>query len=338
MSSQGGGGSPPVPVGGQGGFPTLGGNGGEGGGDGGEGGAYVCPSPTTGVALALTDLSFGEGNNGQWKAIGFNIDGLVSDSASTDVCQPNAGGNPDIPYPDGNNGIDNSFGKNLVPLILGLVPEWPTTVNTYIDEGLFNTMLKIYCLPPTGDASGLTMKVFNGTNLGSVPNYDGTDEWPVAPEILSDLSDPESSTLVFDNSSVSEQLFDSGDPSTIVLTIPIEFQKGTTFLKLTLYHARITMTLSDDRKSATGGIIGGVLNTEEVVDQLDKVAFAADICDQANYMAAVNFVRQSSDIMADGSQDPSSTCDGISFGIAFEMNEIQIGPVGEASIPALSCQ
>jgi hypothetical protein len=336
---QGGGGSPPIPVGGEGGAGGAGGTGGMGG-AGGEGGGqveYVCPSPTSGTVFALTKLSFGEGSNGQWKSIGYNIDGLVSDGDSTDVCQPNAGGSPNFAYPDGDDGIDNSFGKNLVPIILGLAPTWPTTVNSYLDEGFFNTLVKVYCLPPTGDATGLTSKVFGGTTLASAPNYDGTDEWPVAPEILSDLDDPESSTLILQNGSVMGDAYTSGDPSTIILTIPIEFQNEVTLIKLTLYQAHVTMTLSEDRKSATGGTIGGVLNVEEVIDQLNKVALAADVCSEAQYQTALTIVRQAADIMNDGTQDPSSTCDAISFGVSFEMAEVQLGPVGPAFPVGLGC-
>jgi hypothetical protein len=97
------------------------------------------------------------------------------------------------------------------------------------------------------------------------------------------------------------------------------------------------MTLSADRKSATGGTLGGVLNTEEVIEQLDKVGYAADYCTEDVFLAAINTVRQSSDIMSDGTQDAASTCDGISFGVSFEMAEVQLGPVGPATPPTLSC-
>src|SRR4051794_19151454 len=42
-----------------------------------------------GTVLAGTKLLFGEGNSGQWKKVGFNIDSLVSTGASKDVCKPN---------------------------------------------------------------------------------------------------------------------------------------------------------------------------------------------------------------------------------------------------------
>lgn len=324
---------------GAGGTGGTGGDGGAGGtgGDGGGGGPVACES-TEGVTLALSELYFGEGNSGEWKSIGRNIDGLESDENSTDVCQPNSGGNPDVAYPDGDDGIDNSFGKNLLPVILSFAPNWVTTVNAYLDQGTFNTMMKMYCLPETGDAPQLTTKIFGGTDLGMEPQYDGTDEWPVAPEILSDPQDPESSTLVFENSSVTGDTFDSGENESFVLVVPIVFGEETVQIKLTLYNAQLTLTLSEDRRSATGGLISGVLNTEEVVDQMRKVAFAAEVCDDTSlYNAMIQLVRQASDIMADGSQDSDATCDGISFGVAFDMEEVLLGDVGPASPPGDSC-
>src|SRR5687767_8117971 len=59
------------------------------GGEGGTGGAPSCMGE--GTVLAATELFFGEGNSGEWKAFGFNIDGLVSTAASKDLCQPNSG-------------------------------------------------------------------------------------------------------------------------------------------------------------------------------------------------------------------------------------------------------
>lgn len=314
---------------------AAGGAGGEGGQGGGEGGVLMC-DPGEGVTLALTELYFGEGNSGEWKSVGLNVDGLDSDGASTDVCQPNSGGDPDTAYPDGNDGIDNSFGKNLLPTLLALSPQFSVNVNAALTQGNFNAMLKMYCLPETGDANIIT-KVFGGTDLESVPMYDGTDLWPVAPEILADPQDPESSTLVFENSSVEGSTFDSGKGETFILAIPIEYNDQTALLKLTLYGAQLKLTLSEDRRSATGGVIGGVLNTEELIDQIKKVGWVADMCEEETFQSILTYVRQVSDIMTDGTQDPDQTCDGISFGVKFEMKEVQLGAVGPESIPGMAC-
>src|SRR5262245_8016696 len=83
-----------------------GGSGGATTGGGGSGG-NACPTHQ-GTTLAISQLFFGAGNNGEWKQLGFNIDGLNSTATSTDTCQPAAGGSP---IADGDNGNDNSFGQ-----------------------------------------------------------------------------------------------------------------------------------------------------------------------------------------------------------------------------------
>jgi hypothetical protein len=286
------------------------------------------------TTFALTKLSFGDGNNGQWKAVGFNLDGLVSTAVSADVCQTSSGGSTATAYPDGNNGIDNSFGKNVLPLILALVPSWVTNVNSGLQQGSFNMLLKSYCLPPTGDVPVLTTKLFDGTALGAIPQFDGTDTWPVAPELLTNPTDPESSTITFDMSSVKGTTFDSGKHQTIVLVLPFS---PTTSIKLTLHAAQVTMTLAADRKSATGGILGGVLDTEELVAEVNKIGYSTGLCNSPLFTNLLTTIRQASDIVADGSQDPAKTCNGISIGLGFEMREVQRGPVGPAAPVAMSC-
>ncbi len=290
-----------------------------------------------GPVFAGTKLSFGDGNSGQWKKVGFNLDGLVSTALSQDVCKPNAGAFGITPYPDGDEGIDNSFGKNLLPQIIGLYPTWVTDINNGIQDGIFNLLLKMECLPPMGDVPEFTTKLFGGTKLGTMPKFDGTDKWPVSPELLSNPMDPESSTILFKKSSVMGTAFDSGKNDTFILTVPVSTPTKTTSIKLTLYAAHMTMTLGADRKSATSGRIGGVLNTEEFVAEMKKVGSLLGLCGGAVFTGLLTQVRQASDIMADGSQDPNKTCDGISMGLGFEMTEVQLGDVGPAAPVGMAC-
>jgi hypothetical protein len=287
--------------------------------------------------LAVRQLRFGEGTSGQWKQVGFNLDGKVSDGLSTDVCLPNAGADPLTAYPDGDAGIDNSFGKNLLPTILGLYPTWVQDVGNGILNGTFTALLKLMCLPPTGDVPMLTTKLFGGTTLGSAPKWDGTDVWPVEPGLLGDPMDPESSTLIYPNSSVIGMAYDAGQNGTFILSVPFKTTMATASIKLTLYAAQMTMTLSADRKSATGGMIGGVLDTEEFVAELKKVGFLLNLCGNPLFDNLLNQVRQASDIMNDGTQDPNMVCNGISMGLGFEMQEAQLGDVGMPNPVGQAC-
>jgi hypothetical protein len=105
----------------------------------------------------------------------------------------------------------------VLPLLLSLLPTWVTDTNSAIQSGTFSALLKLYCLPPTGDVPSLLTKLFDATALGSTPKLDGTDMWPVAPELLSDTTNPESSTIAFPTSSVAASVFDSGSNQKFVL-------------------------------------------------------------------------------------------------------------------------
>ncbi|MDI1428672.1 hypothetical protein [Polyangium sorediatum] len=340
-----GGGEDNVGVGGNGGqggstssMSSSSGTGGTGGtgGAGGAGGGVTCPDDQFTV-FAVKELFFGEGNSGEWKKFGFNLDDKVSTGNSDDLCKPNAGGTGQTAYPDGDDGKDNSFGKNLLPTILTLYPAWPQDVNNGVKNGNFTALVKTQCLPATGDAQGLTSKLFGGTTLGMAPKFDGTDKWPIEPGLLSDPMDPQSSTIIFPNSSVTGSLFESGKNGTFILSVPVKSPTKSTSIKLTLHAARMAMNLSADRKSATEGMIGGVLNTEEFVAEVKKVGDLLGLCGNPLFDNLLNQVRQASDIMTDGTQDPTQTCDGISMGLGFEMVEAIIGDVGPANPVGTAC-
>jgi hypothetical protein len=290
-----------------------------------------------GVVLAVRKLTFGEGTNGQWKKVGVNLDGLDSTAASSDTCKLNDGAFSVTPYPDGENGIDNSFGKNLLPQMIALYPTLVADTNNGITNGVFTAMLKLDCVTPTGDIPSFTTKLFGGTALGSKPKFDGTDKWPVAPELLSDPMDPQSSNIIFPSSSIVGDAYEGGKNETFILTVPLNTATTSSSIKLTVYAAHTTMTLSADRKSAIGGKIGGVLNTEEFVAEIKKVGALLALCDNPIFPGLLTTIRQASDIMADGTQDTTKVCDGISIGLGFEMKEVLIGDVGKATPIGASC-
>lgn len=297
----------------------------------------ACPT-NEGPVLAVKQLYFGEGNSGEWKKVGYNLDGLVSTGNSKDVCQPNSGGDPQTAYPDGDNGIDNSFGKNLLPTVLTLYPAWVTDINNGIKNGRFTALTKLLCLPKEGDAPNFTTKLLGGTSLGTPPKFDGTDVWPIEPGLLSDPMDPLSSTILFQGSSITGDVYDAGKDVTFIISVPVKTMTDSTSIKLTLYHARITMNVAPDRSSATSGMIGGVLNTEEFVAELKKVGFLMGLCSNPLFDNLLKQVRQASDILADGTQDPTKPCDAISMGLGFDMGGAQIGDVGPANPVGMACQ
>jgi hypothetical protein len=306
-----------------------------------EPGPAGVPGDGPGVVLAVKKLYLGDTSrtgspdpaNG-WKDFGFNLDKLVSTKTSTNLCKPRAGGSPSSIYPDGNQGIDNSFGKNILPIILGLAPDASEQLNSSIAEGSFTIMMNIEALGAAADYNPLTTKLYAGANLGAAPKFDGTDMWPVVPELLSDPTDIGSSKIAFTQSYVRNNTWVSGSAAPLTLSLAIA---GFT-LDLTIDNAIIAMDLGADHKSATNGTIAGIINTEGFIEELRKVAGAFDegLCTGSTFDSLANQLRQASDIMRDGSQNPGAECDGISIGLGFDAAEVQLGAIAEAAEPAPS--
>src|SRR5689334_23254118 len=81
------------------------------------------PGDGAGTVFAIRKLYLGDTKRdgtpdpaAGWKDYGFNLDHLISTKDSKNLCKPLAGGAPSAVYPDGNDGIDNSFGKNILPI------------------------------------------------------------------------------------------------------------------------------------------------------------------------------------------------------------------------------
>jgi hypothetical protein len=92
------------------------------------------------------------------------------------------------------------------------------------------------------------------------------------------------------------------------------------------------MKLSDDHKTATEGTIAGILETTVLTSELKKVvaAFDESFCEENTTVDSIlTQVEQASDIMKDGSQDPTKECDGISIGLGFNMAHAKLGVVAE---------
>ena len=303
-----------------------------------EAGTENIPGDGAGVVLAINKLYLGDTDrtgkpdpaNG-WKQYGFNLDKLISTKSSTNLCKPRAGGPPSSVYPDGNGGIDNSFGKNILPIILGLAPDASDQLNQSLAEGSFTIMLNVKELGDKTEYNPLTTKLYAGAKLDTPPLFDGTDVWPVLPELLSNPDDIESSKVVFGTSYVRDNTWVSGSVAPLSLSLAVA---GFT-LNLTIGSAVMAMDLGPDHKSAKNGTIAGIIDTEGFIEELRKVAgaFASDLCTGSTFDSLANQLRQASDIMKNGTQDPSIECDGISIGLGFDMSEVQIGTIAPPADP-----
>jgi hypothetical protein len=287
--------------------------------------------------LGDTDPKTGDASSSAWKTLGYNIDGKQSKASSTGLCKPAGNGTASV-HNNGTGGIDNSFGANILPIITGLLSNPSDTVNEQIADGKFTLMLKVEKLGSAKAYNGLNTLFYAGGDLGATPTWDGTDKWPVICELLEGCALPDTKgditkpKVKFASAYSVNDTWVSGSKGTVALSLAI---KGVT-LTLNIKQAVITMDMAGDHKSATGGVISGVLDTQELVDTIQSVVGRVEpsLCGSQTVESIIPTIVGASDIMSDGSQSDSSTCNGISVGIGFDAKVVQLGDVTAPSEPS----
>lgn len=310
-----------------------------GGGAGGEGGEPAACGEGPTIVLAMDRMLMGETNpdltpnlSDGWRQYGLDLDGRASVDGSTDLCKPVMGAAPSEVHPDGDGGIDNAFGKFIAPLLSEISGGVPLTKDAaeHIKTGTLTYLITLEGLGALTSCELPASKLYRGFDKPKKPKFDGTDEWPLELSMLQDPIDPASAKNVFLKSAVVDNHYESGPEADFLFVLGVKAAA----LVLPIHHGRFQMTLDPDHEGATMGQLGGVLDTEELVESL--IAFGASfdpsICDpnSAARESLVSRIRQASDILSDGSQDPTKDCSGISIGIGFTMKRAKLGKLGKA--------
>jgi len=266
-----------------------------------------------------------------WKHLGFNLDKKITNCTGTacnqiaDQCKPAAGGSPAFVYPDGDDGIDNSFGANILPIILGIQSDASKTINDAIAGGKFTIMIDVKKLGSKSEYNPLGAALYAGGDMMATPKFDGSDKWPLLPQLLNGRN-PADPKVSFSQSYVVDNTWVSGEAAPVTLQLSV----AGFALQLDIKQAIIAFEMASDHKSAKNGTVAGVLNTEQLVTELKQVAgsFDMSLCSGGTIDSIVNQIRQASDIMANGTSGTSSqTCDGISIGLGFDAGLVQLGDV-----------
>jgi len=262
-----------------------------------------------------------------WKDFGYDLDGQITGADFANHCTPAGGAAPTNVFPDGTNGIDNAFGKVLLPIIKTAaatsVSDLEASLNMGISDGTFNLMINIADL---GDGDS-----YDPLNAILLAGKDGVgNTWKAVPEFLTNPTDPNSSKVKFPGSYLNANTWVSGDKGTVELSLGIAGFD----LSLNIESALISMELDGAHGGATNGIISGVLDAEALIDQLRDVLGAVDesFCEGTAVEGILNQIRQASDIMADGSQQAGAMCTGISIGIGFDTTVVTLDGVGEPAM------
>ena len=265
------------------------------------------------IYLGDTDRN-GVDDPNAWQKYGRDIDGITSASASQGECKPH--GSNTASRVDGPGGIDNSFGKNIIAIlkVLAMTAKPTNDANAGIAAGIRVPMIGL---------DGFGGFFVYSEKTAAAPTYSFSESRFVASE-WTEVGSGAKSKIV--NGGVgSDGFYDSGNlvgPTQIVA-----FIGATPSRPLTIRAARFRMKISADGLTASDGILTGVVPTEEFVAEVKRVAatFDVSLCSGPTADSIADQMRQASDIMQDGTHDPTKECDGISIGLGFEMTRVVIG-------------
>jgi hypothetical protein len=298
----------------------------------------------TGQIFAIKTLDLGgdpQVTPDHWKDLGYDLDGKKSTPATTDDCKL-AANTPNHIREDGKNGIDNSFGRNILP---ALPSEPQNKVNDALTAGDFTILISVDKLGSKTDYVKLPAALYAGAALNSTdpdagpiaPKWDGNDQWPVFCELLQTCNDTgtpqlptNTSKVLFPNSYVAGGTWVSGAKGEGMLQLSLSVAGYA--LSLTVHNALITAKLGTETPvptTGTSGIVAGILKTDEVLSSLQQMAgkLSSSYCSGESLQSFLDQVQAASDIMVDGTQDPKQSCNGISIGLGFEVGAAKIGKV-----------
>ena len=264
-----------------------------------------------------------------WQSFGTNVDGKVTTAQSTDVCTLTAGAAKSTQV-DGPGGIDNSWRDNNIPnfeTILGT--GFSASYNASVDGGAFTTMIDVTGLTgdpaQSGSAPGWG---FVGASFGGPPTWKTADDWPVYPDWLVDGSLASGSKIAFSAGSIDGGTWSIGAPT----ELPFQLGFGGVGVVLVIHQATVSFVHATP-STAAGGNIGGVLETQELVDALNNAAgwLAVGLCSGSAIGSIDQQLEQAQDILSDGTNVAGQSCDAISIGLGFD--GVQIGAVRQVTFP-----
>jgi hypothetical protein len=248
-----------------------------------------------------------------WKGFGYDIDHEHTISSFSGHCSPNSGAAPANVFPDGNDGNDNSFGKVLLPIIKTAaatsVTDLEASLNEPIEGGVHTLVFDLPGLGADKSYASVSSSFFEARERSGAT-------WLKGPESF-DGAQP---ALQFPDAYLVDDVWVSGRADGV---LTVQFAFG---LRLRIHRPLVTAELSADHTTVSRGIISGVLDTEELVEQM-RVTLGAvqqSFCDGGAVEGILNQFRQASDIKANGTQG-AGTCDGISIGLGFSGEAVSIG-------------
>ena len=300
-----------------------------------------APEPGTTV-LAMSKVYYGDTDtsgvlsNDAWEQFGLNIDGKTTAACSTDVCTP-VGGASKSTQVDGDDGIDNSFGENVLPIIETLDSSFTVDAGNQLAAGDATMLLQLDGTGAGPSYAPLPGALLRATPTSSAPRWDGSDVRDVdtASLVGGSLSQP---VAVVSGGYMNQRTW-VGVPATGTALLDMHLiVNGYPMPPVPIEHVRIVMNVAADGSTATQGTLAGIVRISDAAAwtrQWLRATGLQTLCTASAVESIVTQIEQTSDIMADGTNGPGATCDGISVGLGFGATAVKLGQAKTLPAPPL---
>jgi hypothetical protein len=266
-----------------------------------------------------------------WRQYGLNIDGKITTRSSTDVCTLVSGAGRDT-QTDGDNGIDNSFGNNILPILESITGDLSTAANTNIGNGAATSLLLVDAIGLGPSYSPLLVSVYEAAPTASPPAWNGLDVRQINSPMptTSDLAPP---LLRFPASYMNQRTLVAAPPSdTGTIQLGLAFGAG--------YISPMPITHVQIVAHGVHGVISGILPAPALLVWMQQIAgqVSHSLCSGAAFQSIANAITQAADILTDGTNPPGVPCNGISIGIGFDAALVKVaGATVTVPPPANAC-
>lgn len=271
-----------------------------------------------------------------WERFGFDLDGTISHGAFADHCRPALGGAADLLFEDGPGGIDNSFGRNLVPMIKFVFAEAGAdldgSVNASIGRATSGLVLRTAAFSSSPDASGIDAVAFAAWSAAEGP------AWEADMDAVADADPGDVDGSIARAHAAFAGGYLSGDALVLpagpdaYLDLRLDVKSSVIPLRV---HRPLVAVRMDEGHTRASGVLAGVLYPGEAESHARFALASADpsFCEGTAIAGVINQVGQTPDLLADAGQDPARVCDGISFAIGIELETLVAPVAGLAARP-----
>lgn len=314
------------------------------------------------IWIGETNLQ-GEASMTAWQSFGFDLDGICTNSSTcgeiqnAQACRP---GSEQIPF-DGELCRDNTF-ASLQP-VAAAVPEIGERFGISEDEfncnlhrGTYTVVSRISGYNGLPNDSNVRVDLYISPGAARSQPWQCPSEgfatqyplWRLADRFKIDpgnLTGPIAKEGSLPDSSVSDPQAYVRDgylvarlPDGAVVRLAAD---GTRYRGFSLksYKSVWSGRLErgqDGRWQIHDGLAAGRVLGDDLILSFRQIGLCPGVGLDGFYDSVVDYIKQNSDLLSDGTNDPQRACDAMSFGIGFEAAQLTPGPVEDAT-PVVEC-